>query len=341
MRQNISLWVEKYRPSNVNHIVQQDEIKNLLNNIIINKTLTHMLFFGPPGTGKTSVALAFAKHLFYTSQKENEDVWNYKKRNELILNERVMELNASDERGIKVVRDKIKNFAATSIKCNENLPPFKIIILDEADAMTSDSQYALRRIIEKYTYNTRFILICNYVTRIIYPLASRCSKYRFQNISEDAIKTIINRIIEKEKIQLTDEAINILYKITKGDLRKIINLLQKISSMYTIINKENILKVIGYIPDNIVSNIWNNLISDNINYGQLLLLTKQFYNQSYSINYLINNILEIVINAEISDSKKSDIILIISEVDYNISDNSSELIQLYKLFTNIKYIIAS
>jgi replication factor C subunit 2/4 len=177
-----NLWVEKYRPKKVIEIVQQNEIKLLLEQAIIKKNLTHMLFYGPPGTGKTSTALALAKQLYYLPRKKGEDKWTHYERNDKLFKERVIELNASDESGIKVVRDKIKNFANSAINTIEdnNIPSFKIIILDEADAMTSDSQFALRRIIELFTHSTRFILICNYVTKIIEPLTSRCAKFRFQ-----------------------------------------------------------------------------------------------------------------------------------------------------------------
>ena len=155
-----SPWVEKYRPTNVNDILSQDEIVNCLNSAIINKNLPHLLFHGPPGVGKTTTALALCNHLFGDSYRD-----------------RILELNASDDRGIDIVRKKIKTFASLSIsqnKENDDLPPFKIIILDEVDNMTQDAQAALRRIMESYSKITRFILICNYITYVIEPINSRC-----------------------------------------------------------------------------------------------------------------------------------------------------------------------
>ena len=175
-------WVERFRPTNINSVVQQDEIIALLKNAFDTKTLTHMLFYVPPGTAKTTIANIISRKFYQITDDINSDI------NEKIFKERVLKLNASDERGIKIVREKIKNFAISSVNDYKNVPKFKIIILDEADAMTSDSQFALRRIIEKYTESTRFILICNYITKIIPPLASRCMKLRFKSISTDALE---------------------------------------------------------------------------------------------------------------------------------------------------------
>ena len=143
--------IEKYRPSKLEDIKNQDDIKNIFIDMVKNRNLPHMIFYGGAGTGKTSTAIAICKQLY----KDN-------------YNENVLELNASDERGIRVVREKIKTFSQKAVDND-----FKIIILDEADAMTSDSQFALRRIIEKYSINTRFFLICNYINKIIPPLLSR------------------------------------------------------------------------------------------------------------------------------------------------------------------------
>ena len=176
-----------------------------------------MLFYGPPGTGKTSTILALAKQLFGPE----------------MIKSRILELNASDERGISIVREKVKNFArmqltnpTTSYKQKYPCPPFKIIILDEADSMTQDAQSALRRTMETYSKITRFCLICNYVTRIIDPLASRCSKFRFKSLDQSNAKKRLEDIAEKEGVPLEDGAIDALIKCSEGDLRKAITFLQ-------------------------------------------------------------------------------------------------------------------
>lgn len=179
--------------------------------------LPHMLFYGPPGTGKTSTILALAKELYGPE----------------MIKSRVLELNASDERGISIVRQKVKDFARMQLtnappnyRDKYPCPPFKIIILDEADSMTQDAQSALRRTMETYSKITRFCLICNYVTRIIDPLASRCSKFRFKSLDQSNAKKRLETIAEAEGVPLEDGAIDALIRCSEGDLRKAITFLQ-------------------------------------------------------------------------------------------------------------------
>lgn len=179
--------------------------------------LPHMLFYGPPGTGKTSTILALAKELYGPE----------------MFRTRVLELNASDERGISIVREKVKDFARMQLsnppphyKDKYPCPPYKIIILDEADSMTQDAQSALRRTMETYSKITRFCLICNYVTRIIDPLASRCSKFRFKTLDQGNAKKRLEDIAENEHVRLEDGAVDTLIKCSEGDLRKAITFLQ-------------------------------------------------------------------------------------------------------------------
>lgn len=184
--------------------------------------LPHMLFYGPPGTGKTSTILALAKELFGPE----------------MFRTRVLELNASDERGISIVREKVKDFARMQLsnpppnyKDRYPCPPYKIIILDEADSMTQDAQSALRRTMETYSKITRFCLICNYVTRIIDPLASRCSKFRFKALDQGNASKRLEEIAKNENVNLESGAVNTLIRCSEGDLRKAITFLQSATKL--------------------------------------------------------------------------------------------------------------
>jgi replication factor C subunit 2/4 len=189
-----------------------------------------MLFYGPPGTGKTSTILALAKELYGPE----------------LIKTRVLELNASDERGISIVREKVKNFARMQLSNPSPAyakqypcPPYKIIILDEADSMTQDAQSALRRTMETYSKITRFCLICNYVTRIIDPLASRCSKFRFKSLDQGNAKKRLEEIAEMEGVRCEDGAVDALIKCSEGDLRKAITFLQSAARLVGAVGKQD------------------------------------------------------------------------------------------------------
>lgn len=199
-------WVEKYRPSNIDEIISHDQNIETIKKLLVGKSLPHLLFYGSSGTGKTSTIMALAKEI-------------YGKNIRLM----VMKLDASDDRGINSVREDIKGFAK---KENMFQKGVRLIILDEADSMTFDAQFALRRIIEKYSETIRFCLICNYENKIIPAIRSRCANFRFSNIDIDHIKQKLNQIVIAENIKCNEEVINTISILGKGDLRKAINLLQ-------------------------------------------------------------------------------------------------------------------
>lgn len=211
-------WVEKYRPRKLDDVAAQDHAVKVLKKTLELANLPHMLFYGPPGTGKTSTVLALAKQLYGPR----------------LYRLRVLELNASDERGILIVRQKIKNFARLTVSnpTPEDLaqypcPPYKIIILDEADSMTNDAQSALRRTMENYSGVTRFCLICNYITRIIDPLALRCSKFRFRLLDGDNAFARLQYVAAEEAVRLElDQVLRDILAVSGGDLRKAITYLQ-------------------------------------------------------------------------------------------------------------------
>jgi len=228
------------RPRDLESIAAQGEVTATLKASIGSSTMPHLLLYGPPGTGKTTTALAMVRELFGPELSKT----------------RVLELNASDERGIGVVRNKIKNFAAVAVgKPAEGYPspPFKVIILDEADSMTQDAQNALRRTMETYSRVTRFVMICNYVSRIIEPLASRCAKFRYRALGGEVIYDRINYICDKEGVQLADGALEALGEICAGDMRKAITTLQSAFRLKgSPVEKRTLLDVAGTVDTEVV-----------------------------------------------------------------------------------------
>ena len=209
-------WIEKYRPKHLKNIIGQNNVISTIKNMIKNNySITNLLFYGMPGTGKTTTILSLCYELFGPNNFKN----------------RVLELNASDERGIGVVRDSILRFAKTSLSSpdpNYPSPPIKLIILDEADAMTYDAQSALRKIMEDYLETTRFCIICNYIEKIIKPIVSRCMFFNFVPLDNKLIIGHLKKIAEKEKLKLNDEDIENIYKSYNGDLRQAISSLQQL-----------------------------------------------------------------------------------------------------------------
>lgn len=202
-------WVEKYRPTKLDDLIAHKDITSTINKFIAQDRLPHLLFYGSPGTGKTSTILALAKQMYGSSYKSM-----------------ILELNASDDRGINVVREQIKNFASTKTIFSSGV---KLIILDEADAMTNAAQAALRRIIEKYTKNVRFCLICNYVSKIIPAVQSRCTSFRFCPLKRDEMHNRLVYIAGLENVTLTDEGKEALMRLSCGDMRRVLNVLQACS----------------------------------------------------------------------------------------------------------------
>lgn len=217
-------WVEKYRPRTLDEVKSQEHATETLRRMVNASNLPHLLLYGPPGTGKTSTILALSRELFGPE----------------LFSNRVLELNASDERGLSVIRERVKNFAqqalihapaSPSYREKYPCPPFKIIILDEADSLTQDAQSALRRTMEIYSKITRFCLCCNYVSRIIDPVASRCSKFRFKALEGGQAKGRIEEILQTEDVKYESGIIEKALTVSDGDLRRAINLLQSAAKL--------------------------------------------------------------------------------------------------------------
>ena len=302
---NLSL-AEKYRPSNLDELKNQDVIIKTLKNCIKYKNIPHLLFHGSAGIGKTSITLILARELFGDETKN-----------------RILELNASDERGIQIVREKIKNFAKFSINDKPDIPPFKIIILDEADALTIESQLALRYIIEHYSLHTRFIIICNYINKIIEPIISRCVVYRFNLIPNKDIYNILNDISINEEIIVSNKELNKIINISNGDLRYSINILEKIK----IYNDLDDLNFITF--DELKEFI--DLSLENKKLDIYNFINNIFINGNNNINLLKDISHNILINDKLNDIQKANILYNVSTIDNNLNNGCDNIIQLIYL----------
>lgn len=314
-----------------------------------------MLFYGPPGTGKTSTILALAEQLYGPN----------------LMKSRVLELNASDERGISIIREKVKDFARTTVSKpsqqdleNYPCPPYKIIILDEADSMTNDAQSALRRTMENYSKITRFCLICNYVTRIIDPLASRCSKFRFKPLDESNALDRLTYIAKNEGVTYEDEALTTLLKNSGGDLRKAITLLQSAAKIGghsrekeeddgmdvepTPLTVNVVNEISGTIPEELVNTLLAACRAESASddfgavFKRLRAVVDNLISDGWSVGQLIIQLHEKVIADEFFNSEqKSKITWMLSDVDKRINDGSDEHLNLLDLTTGIARVAAN
>lgn len=228
-------WVEKYRPATLDDVSGHQDILATINKFVDSNRLPHLLLYGPPGTGKTSTILALARRIYGADN----------------VRQMVLELNASDDRGIDVVREQIKTFASTKqifnmgggARSGSSLAAYKLIILDEADAMTNTAQMALRRIMEKYTANTRFCIIANYSHKLSPALLSRCTRFRFSPLKEADIRVLVDKVIEEENVKIVSEATDSLVKLSKGDMRRALNVLQACHASSTPLHERNAPKI--------------------------------------------------------------------------------------------------
>ena len=342
-------WVEKYRPDKISNIIAHEQILNTLSTLMEKNNFPHVIFYGPPGTGKTTTILACAKHMYGES-----------------FTNMVLELNGSDDRGINVVREQIKDFSQSEIFSNEvfnvNKKKHKLVVLDEADSMTYDAQFALRRVIETYTNTTRFCLICNYSTKIIPSLQSRCITFRFSPIPIlDHIKHI-EKIVKLEKINTDVEVINEIIKLSDGDMRKSLNILQslhmtcgrecfafsnfserhqaeeELNNDYStsFIDLDSLYKNIGYPLPKEKKLITETIIKSDIitafNYVKKLEEQK-----SLSLNDILNELVSYIITNKVyTPIKTARIISKLSEIEFYLAGNINTSIQLGAIISILK-----
>lgn len=308
-----NIWTEKYRPKKFEEVVGQDDIIKKVQNLTKSLNIPHMLFAGPAGTGKSTLALIVVKELYGVHWKDN-----------------YLELNASDERGIDVVRQKVKDFARTKPLGST---PFKVIFLDEADALTREAQQALRRTMENYTNTCRFILSCNYSSKIIDPIQSRCVVFRFKMLEKKDIEKRIKIIAEKENLELDQKTIETLYEDSEGDCRRVINLLQAASSISPTITQELINTLISAAkPGDIKIVLEYALSGDYLKAKEKLL--EVMLKESVSGTDIIKSIQKEIWNLSIDNELKVKLTEKTGEIEFRMVEGSDEFIQLQALLAS-------
>jgi replication factor C subunit 3/5 len=276
-------WIEKFRPKTLDDIVSNESVIDSFKQYVSKKYLPHLLLHGSSGTGKTSTIYACARELY----GENYDIM-------------VLEINASEERGIEVIRGKVKNFVMNKNLFFYKIDMFKLVILDEADAMTGDAQSMLRRLIEDYTGNARFCLICNKIKSIDPAIQSRCTNYKFSPLSDKDIRKRINFVAKEKNVDVTTDGIDTIIKIAKGDMRRVLNILQTTSMAYSVVNSDNVISCTGHPKPDHIMQIYKSLTTEKFVVA-LDFATKIKNDYGYSLLELITELHAMLINIFLKD----------------------------------------
>jgi len=312
-----TIWTEKYRPKEFSDIKGQKEIVKRTKAFVKQKNMPHLLFAGPAGIGKTSLALVIAKKLFGTGWHDN-----------------VLELNASDERGIDVIRNKVKDFARTRAIGDV---PFKIIYLDESDALTKEAQQALRRTMENYTRTCRFILSCNYSSKIIEPIQSRCAIFRFKLLTKKEIIEIIENIAKSESLKIDDKTKEALYNVSNGDCRKMENILQSSAAISNKITEELIYSIASVARPKEINDVLQLALKNKFHDARNKLLDVML---EYGLSGLdiIKQIQKEIMNLNIEPRKKMFLINKCGEIEFRMVEGSDEFLQLEALLSQVSLV---
>ncbi len=307
---NSSIWTEKYRPSTFENFVGQKEIVRRVKALVETKNIPHMMFAGPAGLGKTTLAIIVAKILHQSSWRQN-----------------FLETNASDERGIQVIREKVKDFAKT-MAIEANSP--KIILLDEADALTKEAQQALRRTMETYSNSCRFIISCNYQNKLIDPIKSRCAIFRFKPLSREEIGEIIQKVANNEGLKIDSKAVSILYEQSGGDVRQIYNTLQSCSAISKNVDEDLLNSFVSKAEASEIKDVVSLALSKNFLEARNKMLSTILNNGLSGLD-VVKQIQREVLESQINDNKKLDIIEKCGEIEFRLVEGANDFIQLEAL----------